>query len=87
MHRIILLALIPVISYTAQANMPESDCYDLQAKAYKHADSENPDPKRQLELSMQLTEECGYLMNEATLKQRRSYNYKLYKSLYIDSKD
>lgn len=62
--------------------MSESECYELQTEAYKNADSdETVDAKKQLDLSIKLTEECGYLMSDEVLKQRREYNYLMYKAL------
>jgi len=82
--QILLIFLLSSLSCAAHAQLPESECYELQTEAYKHAEKDNPDPKQQLELSMKLTEECGYLMSDEALKQRREYNYLLYKSLNID---
>lgn len=75
---IFMLSLLP---HVAHAELPESECYELQTEAYKNADKDNTDAKRQLELSTKLTEECGYLMSDEALKQRREYNYMLYKAL------
>lgn len=80
----ILAILLLSVNSSAYAQLSESECYALQKETYDHAESEKPDPKQQLDLSMKLTEECGYLMSGEALKQRREYNYLLYKSLYID---
>ena len=82
MKNLTLLAfLFSSIPHFAHAQLPESECYKLQSEAYKNAEDEKSNPKRQLDLSMKLTEECGYLMSEEVLKQRRAYNYELYKAL------
>ncbi len=62
--------------------MVEAECYKLQTEAYKYADSEGTvDKEYHLELSIKLTEECGYLMTDEVLKQRRAYNCMLHKQL------
>lgn len=73
-----MLSLLP---HVARAELPEAECYELQTEAYKNADKDNTDAKRQLELSTKLTDECGYLMSDEALKQRREYNYMLYEAL------
>ncbi len=82
MRKILLVVTLLATSFTAAAQMAEAECYKLQTEAYKHADSDDTVGKqRHLELSIKLTEECGYLMTSEVLKQRRSYNYLLHQQL------
>ncbi len=81
MHKILLLVFLLTYSYSSFAQMPEAECYKLQTETYNHADDRPVNKKNHLDLSIKLTEECGYLMTEEVLKQRREYNYLLYKLL------
>ncbi len=82
MRKALLVVALLATPFTASAQMPEAECYKLQTEAYKHADSEDTvDKQNHLEMSIKLTEECGYLMTEEVLKQRRAYNYLLHKQL------
>jgi hypothetical protein len=81
----ILLIIFLISPLLAFANMPETECYELQSEVYKFADSgdtkNTKDIKKLYDLSTKLTEECGYLMAQDALKKRRNYNYILYKKL------
>lgn len=72
-------------SLSAYAKMPENECYKLQTEVYTFAEdadsSDIENVKELFELSVKLTEECGYLMGDDVLKQRRDYNYNLYKKI------
>ena len=82
MQKTLMVVALLANSYNASAQMPEAECYKLQTEAYKNADTEDVvDKKHHLELSIKLTEECGYLMSDDVLKQRRAYNYSLYQQL------
>jgi hypothetical protein len=82
MIKTLLVVALLAASFTARAQMSEAECYKLQTEAYKHADSEKKvDKKHHLEISIKLTEECGYLMTNEVLKQRREYNYLLHQQL------
>ena len=82
MRKVLLVVVLLATSFTASARMTEAECYKLQTEVYKHADSEGTiDKDQHLELSIKLTEECGYLMPDEVLKQRRAYNYLLYQQL------
>lgn len=82
MRKLLLVVVLLALSFTASAQMAEAECYKLQTEAYKHADSESTiDKEHHLELSIKLTEECGYLMTDEVLKQRRAYNYLLHQQL------
>lgn len=81
----LLLIIFLISPLLAFANMPETECYELQSEVYKFADSgeskNTKDIKISYDLSTKLTKECGYLMSQEALKQRREYNYILYKML------
>ena len=82
MRKVLLVVTLQATSFTASAQMAEAECYRLQTEAYKHADSKKAiDKDHHLELSIKLTEECGYLMTDEVLKQRRAYNYLLHQQL------
>ncbi len=73
------------ITSTVFAETPEAECHKLLSEVYRYAETANSENKKDIkkmyELSTKLTEECGHLMDEKVLKQRREYNYILYKKL------
>lgn len=82
MQKTIMVAALLANSYNAFAKMPEAECYQLQKEIYRHVNTKDTvDKKRHLDLSIKLTEECGYLMSVEDLKKRRAYNYSLYQQL------
>ena len=86
MRKALLVVVLLATSFTVSAKMSEAECYNLQTEIHKHADkyadSEDTTGKgRHIELSIKLTEECGYLMTDEVLKKRREYNYLLHQQL------